>query len=350
MLVLPIVLNLVVITLANKPNTYKVLFVVEEKTDLTERISDRFEEKYTVIFEENMEQAIKLVNDGQVDYVVVLEKTFMEDVKKGTAKVRTYCRSQEDRLKPVSLYVDNYFEQVNDFGRVANGNEETFYQLFDRFEAEIVKANYTYCNRISFKNVDNAISSLGYVAVGMVYFITFSTMLLFEDKKCGVYERVNGTPMGRMSYFFQHFISYILFAALQSAIMICVMPNVVDVWCGNGLPQKLKLFLVCMVFAGACISIGIAVSTFSKNTIMANSIVSLINVPMLMLGGCFFPASFMPENIQKISRFMPTTWFLQAAKGVLQKKDYIEYLPSILLLIGLSLILMVLSSIATKTE
>lgn len=350
MLIIPIILNLTVITLANKPESYDVVFVLEENTDITQKIIERFEQIFSLQSEDDIGDAKQLVNDGYADYIIVIENNFTDELLKGSAHVKTYSREGDESIKPVSTFVVSYFESINELGHASNNDKSKFIALFDKFNSEIVGIEYKYSNNVSKAKVDNAINSLGYVAVGMVYFITFATMLLFEDKKCGVYGRVSGTPMGRMSYFFQHLISYLFFAAIQSIIMIGVMPQIVDVWYGNGFVQKAKLFLVCMAFASTCISIGIAVSTFSRNIIMANSIVSMINVPMLMLGGCFWPASFMPDEIQTIGKFMPTTWFLNAARGVLKNEELSKYIINIIISMSLSIILMTLASFATKNK
>lgn len=350
MLIIPILLNLIVITLANKPENYDVVFVMEENTDITQKIMEQFGQLFSLQSEDDIGDAKQLVNDGYADYIIEIENNFTDELLKGNAYVKTYSREGDESIKPVSTYVVSYFESLNRLGHASDNDKGRFMELLDQFHSGIVDIEYKYSNNISRAKVDNAINSLGYVAVGMVYFITFATMLLFEDKKYGVYGRVSGTPMGRMSYFFQHLMSYLFFAAIQSMIMIGVMPQIVDVWYGNGFIQKAKLFLVCMVFASVCISIGIAVSTFSRNIIMANSIISMINVPMLMLGGCFWPASFMPDEIQRIGKFMPTTWFLNAARGVLRNEEISKYIIYIVTSMSLSIILMILASFATKNK
>ena len=44
--------------------------------------------------------------------------------------------------------------------------------------------------------------------------------------------------------------------------------------------------------------------------------IGLVNLPILMLGGCLWPRELMPEFVKRIGDFVPTTWFLKAAETV----------------------------------
>lgn len=347
MLVLPIVLNLIIITLANNPTKYNVVLVTKEETFLTEIVKETFEKEFSLKIADSETEAKQSILDGYADYLVVIPDDFTEKIMLGEASIMTYSREDDESLKPISVYVSTYFSAINKMGKEANHDEKLLNDNLEKYTNGVVSVDYQYYSEVSTASVDNAVNSLGYVAVGMVYFIVFSTMLLFEDKKCGVADRLYSTPISRMSYYFQHLISYMCLAAVQITIMILVIPRIVDVNYGADLPQALMLFMVCLLFAAACISMGIAISMFSKNTIMVNSLVSMINVPMLMLGGCFWPSSIMPESVQKVARIMPTTWFLKSARGVLLKENVETYILWIILLCGFTLLLLILTSLAT---
>lgn len=349
MIVVPIVLNLIVISLVSKPDQYTVLLICQEDTELTDEIKQCFEDEFVVEYTDDIESAKQSVLDGYADYLIVFPDGLTERVLTGDFKVQTYSRHDDYSLKPARVFIESYFSALQQMGVAANGDETVFYNGLDEYNSKNYTSEYKYCGRISTVSIDNSISSLGYVAVGMVYFITFATMLLFEDKKCGVFVRLASSPISRFSYFFQHLISYLIFAIIQILIMILMVPHLVDVQYGDSFAQSFRLFLVCTVFAATCISIGIAVSSFSKNTVMANSLISMINVPMLMLGGCFWPRSIMPQSVQMVGNIMPTTWFLKSATYILQEEPLSEYIGWVALLVGLTLVLLTVSFITTTT-
>lgn len=342
MLVVPIILNLIIITLANQPSKYNVELISYETTDLTEAVAEAFGKEFSLNITDDEDKAKQAVLDGYADYLIVIPEGFTQAALCGDAEVQSYSRQDDDRLKPISVYVSSYVSAINQIGKSANAEEKRLYADLEQYTKGIVTVDYQYCTTVSNSSVDNAVNSLGYVAVGMVYFIVFSTMLLFEDKKCGVADRLHSSPVNRLTYFFQHLLSYLCLAAVQIVIMIVVIPLLVDVQYGEDFMQKLKLFAICLLFAAACISIGITISVFSKNTVMANSLVSMVNVPMLMLGGCFWPASIMPEGVQKVAKIMPTTWFLSAARGILRNEDAQTYILQ-LLLGGFSVLLLLVA-------
>ncbi len=75
---------------------------------------------------------------------------------------------------------------------------------------------------------------------------------------------------------------------------------------------------------------------------LAGGVISMVNIPMLMVGGCFWPKEIMPEFMQTLSNFMPTAWFLNGAEKILDGKGILAAAPEIAYLMGLSALLLVI--------
>lgn len=69
---------------------------------------------------------------------------------------------------------------------------------------------------------------------------------------------------------------------------------------------------------------------------------NLIIVPMCMLGGCYWPIDFMPDTLQKIANFVPTSWLIKATEKIIYgaklSEVYIEIFIIILFTITFFLI------------
>ena len=186
--------------------------------------------------------------------------------------------------------------------------------------------------------------------MGMMFLMTFATTLLLEDKETRVYSRIITTPVTRASYLFQHLLSYLIVAVIQIALIFLIIPNIVEISFGSTTTIEFETMLVTLLFSGVCIAIGLTVSRFSKSSSIAAALVSLINFPVLMLGGCLWPREIMPEGVQRIGDFMPTTWFLNAASSVLNGEGLGAAGKEMLLLGGLILILLILSFVVKTDE
>lgn len=60
---------------------------------------------------------------------------------------------------------------------------------------------------------------------------------------------------------------------------------------------------------------------------------SLIITPISMLGGLFWDINMMPDFLQKISKFLPTAWGINAAAVLLEGKPLSDILDHILVLL-----------------
>lgn len=94
------------------------------------------------------------------------------------------------------------------------------------------------------------------------------------------------------------------------SMMLCVL---VSVW-GYGLPLRgslLLLLLVSAVFLVAALGLGLLISTFSRNQLLAYQISVLVGfLPSYILSGFLFEISSMPAWVQFLTYFMPAKYFV----------------------------------------
>ncbi|MMZ59193.1 ABC-2 type transporter [compost metagenome] len=87
-----------------------------------------------------------------------------------------------------------------------------------------------------------------------------------------------------------------------------------------------------------------AVAGLIRNTQQASIINSLIITPTCMIGGCFWPISFMPEFMQKAANFVPQKWTIEAVE-ILSSGNGLSDITVPLLILGLmALILLAFGS------
>ncbi|MGM0218288.1 ABC transporter permease [Enterococcus sp. AZ126] len=237
------------------------------------------------------------------------------------------------------MRINSYITAGKQIAKAADGNEAEFYKGLEEYAKGHLGVEYKTLTSNDEKTVERAVTSLGYLRFGMV----FSTILIMEDKVSGVFERVLISPLKTSSYLFQHVFSYFIVAFIQIYSLLAIVPRIINIEYGSTSAERYQILLVCCAFALVCISIGVTISRFSKNALMAGTIASLINLPMLMLGGCLWPLEIMPEAVQKIGNFMPTTWFLKAGEAVLYGRGISAASSEIMYMILFSVILLVIN-------
>ena len=136
---------------------------------------------------------------------------------------------------------------------------------------------------------------------------------------------------------------------LVAMLIFLIVPKIVDISFGSTTSIVLQVMFVTFLFACVCIAIGLAISRFAKNNSTVGAVVSLVNFPVLMLGGCMWPKEIMPEAIQKIGSFMPSDWFLTAAKTALNGEGLGAAIKEIGLMVGLVAVLLIISFVI-KTD
>lgn len=351
MLVIPILLNMFLISAVTKDVKYNLGILDQDSTPFTEDFVSKMQEKYNVTLLTPSDDVKGLVVNKKLDIAFTFQSGFTADMLEGKdVAALSYALEASNVAKPVQVYVSSYISSAKQIATSAKGNEDVFYKGMEAYNKNTFAAEYkNFSTEFSEKDVSNAVTSLGFIAFGMLLLITFSTSLILEDKLTGVYDRITATPLTRSSYFSQHMLASFLVAAIQVLLLISFLPDMVDISYGSTPNQKLEVIVVCLAFVLACVAIGVAISRFSKSALMASSLTALINIPMLMLGGCFWPREIMPDFMQRISEFMPTTWFLQAGETVLYGKSLNGAISELSYLICFAVLLLIVT-FAFKSE
>ena len=347
MIVVPIVLNLFFISINNAEQLYEVGIIDLDQSDLTKSIIEELKVAANV---HDYEDDDALVNsallNSNINMAVRFPENYAEDMIHGkTPKIEIFAIEENSDSIPLTMLVASMGTNCGEIGKLCDGDEDKFYDVVEDYLEGTFKAEYTNFDLSKGEKIERAVNSLGYLAMGMMFLMSFATTLLLEDKVTRVYSRLLTTPTSRASYLLQHLLSYVLVAAVQIVLIISLLPVIMDgqLSFGESFGVTIQVMIVTLIFATACIAIGLAISRFSKNSVVAGAFVGLVNLPVLMLGGCMWPRDLMPEWLQRVGDFVPTTWFLKAAEEVLYENGLGAAWKELALLGGLALILITVS-------
>jgi ABC-2 type transport system permease protein len=351
MLVVPLVLNILFISVSTEAQKYNIGVIDNDNTKLTEILLSQIEDEAQLTEIEDDDAVIRnaLLN-SEIDLALKIEKDYSAKVINGEkASIQTFAITETNQSEPMKLLLESLTAVASELGRQSNGDAERFYQAMEKYTNANFSAKYESFGFSSQEQADRTVTSLGYLAMGMMFLMSFATALLLEDKEMGVFSRITTTPITRGSYMLQHLLSYIVVAVIQIVLIFLIVPKVVDISFGSTTLIVLQVMFVTFLFACVCIAIGLVISRFAKNTAIAGAVVSLVNFPVLMLGGCMWPKEIMPTAVQKIGSFMPSDWFLSAARKVVNGEGLGEAIKEIGLMVGLVVVLLVVSFVI-KTD
>jgi len=136
------------------------------------------------------------------------------------------------------------------------------------------------------------------------------------QRERGVLKRLLATPMKPVNYFGGQLIGRIGTSLVQMIMMLAMGVFAF----GAHVIGNIWLALLILLF-GAIIflTIGLAVASVAPNSESVGPVASLFTLPMLLLGGVFFPLEQMPNYLQAIAKFLPLTYLTDATRGVMNQ-------------------------------
>ena len=311
-IVLPVILMLMMVRMQMASNTYKVAVIDHDQTELSSRIIEKLKEMSNVLDEEEKNIKNGLL-ESHYDYAIVIPQGLMEAAQNGKdTQIEGYGIMESNVSVPVKYMLRSYLSSAIIMGEL-NTNSGDYLKALDEYENG--KVGYE-IKDISDKEAtikSNFVMSLGISVMCILLLLTFSTTLIIKDKDSGMYDRILSTATTKAKYNAQHIIAYFLVALVQVLILILLAKNLSNMEIGVEIVKIIALFVL---FALVAVTLGIAISNFTKNTRQANAIISLITIPMSMLGGCLWDRSMMPEGMQKAANLVPTTWVMKGIDSV----------------------------------
>ena len=188
---------------------------------------------------------------------------------------------------------------------------------------------------------------MAFIVLNLLFSATSATSIILKDREKNVFTRLFTTPMTRFKYVFQSLLSFLVITFAQITLYFLVFRYVFKFNLGD---SPLSLYILFLIFGVFTISLGVFITTHAKDLRVSGTISTLVILPFAMLGGCFWPREVMPTVLQNISKVIPTTWINASNSNVLYGATLGNEMTTIVLLLGISLILLGLSSYKLKNK
>jgi ABC-2 type transport system permease protein len=204
--------------------------------------------------------------------------------------------------------------------------------------AEIFKIE---TEQVAGKEVKNPMASRmvgGYAVMFLLFALSASAASLFDDAKTGIFQRVLTATVTPAQILWARFLFGIGISVLQLGFLFGAGKLLFGI---ELLPHLLPLAVVTLATAAACTAFGMFIASIAPSAEAVGGLSTLIVLPLTAIGGAWFPVSFMPEFIQKLSRLSLVYWSVEAYTSVLWAGHSLrQVLPHIGVLSAIAIVVM----------
>jgi ABC-2 type transport system permease protein len=296
------------------PNTTTILLVDDDQSVISQLLAERLQAMDNKVKVEISEENIidDKILSYQADEAVIIPKGFGEDILSGgKAAVEEFYIIESEGVYYARAFIDGFVSDMKALADTLAPDREAFGEALDSYRQ--------YTLSIQAPPAEDTVKlvwaygSLGFLVQFMLYMSIITSGIILEDRNSGVYYRTFFAPVSLKRYYTENLLASLTVGILQGAISITVLILVF----GMDFVAPAAILVLFAVFSLVCISLGMWLITLFKRPLMAYLSILGITTPLVMLGGCYWDINFMPDILVKISKFMPTSWVMQAVSKVL---------------------------------
>jgi len=319
-------------------------------------VIDKDQTRLTGLLKESLASRAKLLSVGEaemekklaemkLDYVLVIEKGFTDALIRGEGgKVKGVSIAESNLSGPVHAYLEQWLRHASMLSRAAGHEAGAFYAALERYAGE---------PRIGLKTVqlsDEGASTtrrvMGFMVLAMMFSSVFIALKIVQDKANHTLLRTMVAPVPLRSYMAQTVAALLLVSLVQITVILLVLRYGLRLYMGD---SAFRFFVLMAAFSLVSVSLGILVSSFSRNIVQAALFGFCVIPPLAMLGGAYFPLDWAPEMIKTLSRFDPVTWMLQGVERLLHDQPLVAIGREISVLLLFALVFFLLGTVR-KTD
>lgn len=308
-------LSLMSMSVFHVDHVLKAAIVDKDQTELTRIMAKEMASIATIsaLQEEDIEKELMGL---KVDYVLVIEQGFTKGLIQGKAvKIKGYSVQESNMSLPIKTYTDGFLHNVKQIAHAADQSEETFYKALNAYQNGSLQMRYQSAVDSKYQT---SRSVFGFLAVSMLYSSMVTAMLIIMNKNNRTFYRTLAAPVSIRKYMLQNIASFLVVSLIQIVVLFAILIVGFDIYLGT---SAFDMFVLFIVFALVCVSLGITVSAYSKTIVQAGILGICVIPPMSMLGGAYWPMDQVPQAVKTIAQFVPVTWAMKGVEKLLREQS-----------------------------
>ena len=315
-LVMPVVLLLLFgFAISTEVNNVRVATVVEQHTDQTKQVIDRFRANPYFTFEGVVaySDVEDLLREGKVDAAVVFR------TRDGKLEHQVVVDASNTIMAQTATA---YLESVISPGADTPIVTSTLYN-------PRLKSAYNFVPGI----------------MGMIFILICAMMTsvsIVKEKEMGTMDLLLVSPVRPWTIVFGKLVPYFLLSCVILALTLVLSYTVL------GIPFSFRLFdviWVTILYVILALALGLLISTIASTQVAALLISGvMLMIPVILLSGMIFPVENMPLVLQWFSCVIPARWYISAMRVLMIQRLPVGYvLTEVLVLAGMTLLVLALA-------
>lgn len=315
-LVMPVVLLLLFgFAISTEVNNVRVAIVVEQHTDQTKQVIDRFRANPYFTFEGVVAygDVEDLLREGRVDAAVVFR------TRDGKLEHQVIVDASNTIIAQTATA---YLESVISPGADTPIVTSTLYN-------PRLKSAYNFVPGI----------------MGMIFILICAMMTsvsIVKEKEMGTMDLLLVSPVRPWTIVFGKLVPYFLLSCVILALTLVLSYTVL------GIPFSFRLFdviWVTILYVILALALGLLISTIASTQVAALLISGvMLMIPVILLSGMIFPVENMPLVLQWFSCVIPARWYISAMRVLMTQRLPVGYvLTEVLVLAGMTLLVLALA-------
>ncbi|HEY3375514.1 MAG TPA: ABC transporter permease [Candidatus Aquicultor sp.] len=284
------------------------------------------------VTQESRSKAIDRLKNGKVDAVLVLNKGFAKGFPERPAQIELYYDPSSTKSQMMRGTVS----------AVLSGMERAMIKTPPLIAVISKSVQSDQLNYIDF--LLPGVLAMSLMNSGL-YGIATATV---SRREKGVLRRIKLTPMPLREFIGAGIINQLIVSILQSALLIAVGYFVFGVHLTGSL---ISLAVVVTVGSLCFITIGFVIASFAKTADSASTLGNIIGMPMMFLGGVFFPVDNAPAWIQPLIKVIPLTYLANSLRDVMVRgQDLATQQSNLLILLAVTAVMFAVSIVFFRWE
>ena len=179
-----------------------------------------------------------------------------------------------------------------------------------------------------------------------VFALLFTFLLtgvsFLRERGQGTLERLLTTPVGRADILVGYLLGFLLFAALQSVVLLLFTILALQVDNQGALWQ---IFILLLVLTVVAVNLGIFISTFARNEFQVVQFIPIVLAPQIFLSGVIVEVEQMPGYFQAIARVLPLRYAVDGLQSIMLKGETLgDVILELAVLAGFAVALLALAA------
>jgi ABC-2 type transport system permease protein len=259
-------------------------------------------------------ESTQMLERNQANFVIHIPANFTRDVLRG---LRPTLLVTADATDPIAA--------VNALSSVPGIAQAALTTDLQRGLSDLIQPPPPFHIQVHAKYNPEAITQFNIIPglMGVVLTMTMvsiTSLAITRERERGTMETLLSMPVNPLEVMLGKIAPYIMMGYIQQLLIL------VSAFVLFNVPFEGSIFLLwfaTLFFIGASLTVGLTISTLSKNQLQAIQLAFFFFLPSILLSGFMFPVLGMPVPIQWLAQCFPLTHFLIVVRGIALKGNHL---------------------------